>query len=131
VRELNAAWNSRDWDEFFGSLADDFELHPDPLWPEPGPYVGDEARTFLREWLEPWGTVRMEMDEIGMVGRCVVIWGSWQAEGIASGADVRLPVGLAIELNELLQPTRMHVRFEREHAVEIARATANQDGASA
>ncbi|HEY8467689.1 MAG TPA: nuclear transport factor 2 family protein [Solirubrobacterales bacterium] len=124
VREMADAWNAADFERFFGFLADDIGVDPDPLWPEPGPYYGEEARDFLRGWIDAWDSVRIQTDKIQLVGRCVVIWGAWLGEGAASHADVELGVAMAIEFDERLRATAMHVRFEHDQALEIARATA-------
>jgi len=65
---------------------------PDPSWPEPGPFEGREAvMEFVREWVAPWESVRLELDELEERGGWVVSRCRWLTRGKASGAATVVP----------------------------------------
>ena len=92
MRLATERFNAGDLDGFADLLDPDATITPDPSWPEPGPFEGREAvMEFVRGWVAPWESVRLELDELeerggGVVSRC-----RWLTRGKASGAATVVP----------------------------------------
>ena len=122
VAALIAAWNWRNYDAFFAGLRDDVEFVPDPRWPEPGPYRGETAVKFIRDWIEAWDHVELVIHELETIDSRVVARCTWDVEGSASGAAVTLDLSFVFVLDDELRLRRIHALFEHDHALEVARA---------
>jgi hypothetical protein len=122
IEQLIAAWNGREFDLFFSMLADDVEVITDPRWPEPGPYQGAAARKFIEDWIEAWDTDRVEIHDFTTVDERVVARCTWGVKGTASGAAVTLDLSFVFTFDDAMDVLRIHVLFEHERALEIARA---------
>ena len=122
MEQMIAAWNAQDFDSFFATLANDIEFVPDPRWPEPGPYRGEAAVKFIRDWIGAWDHTRLVVDELATVGERVVARSTWDVEGSASGAAVTLDLSLVFGLDDELKVCRIHALFDHDAALEVARA---------
>jgi ketosteroid isomerase-like protein len=67
----------------------EFEYHPPPGVPEPGPFHGiDEFERFLRFFSEPFDEVRLEIDDLSSEDDRVLLRQRTHVRGGASGMDV-------------------------------------------
>jgi ketosteroid isomerase-like protein len=66
VRAALAAWNRRDWDEALKDAAPDVEVDSSSITGEwRGVHRGpDEVKRLWEKFMEPWESVRIEIDEI-------------------------------------------------------------------
>ena len=74
VRAALAAWNRRDWDEALKDAAPDVEVDGSSMTGEwRGVHRGpDEVKRWWEKFMEPWESVRIEIDEIIDAGEHVV-----------------------------------------------------------
>ncbi len=87
VRAAWDAWNRGDWDEWRSYLSADFELDDSSALGEwrgvtRGP---DQVLREIQQFLEPWKSVRIEIDELIDAGEHVVQRGtltSWAGTGL-------------------------------------------------
>jgi hypothetical protein len=120
VEQLIALWNERRFEKGFAMLAPEFEMYPDPKWPEPGPYSGAAARRFLDDWIEPWDEVRLEAHELLERGDAVVVRSTWHTAGHASGANVTLDFTLVFVVGDDGLVHSAHALFDHEQAMVLA-----------
>ncbi len=94
VRLVFEAWNAGELDRF-GELVDpEFEFLPLRSQLVGSAYRGPEGvRQFAKDAADEWEHLRIVPDEFFEVGEDVLVIGNFDARGVASGVDVRLPVG--------------------------------------
>jgi ketosteroid isomerase-like protein len=100
VKAALAAWNTGDMDGVRALLDPDAVLHPPEGWPEPGPYVGEEA--VMREWFqvrEAWKADAVEpvSDFIHAADR-VVVRVIWRTAG--HGPEPKIELSIAYTMRE-------------------------------
>ena len=67
------AWNRGDWDEWRSYLSPDIEFHSSSLGEWRGVYRGpDQIERAMQRFMEPWKSVRIEIDELIDAGEHVV-----------------------------------------------------------
>jgi ketosteroid isomerase-like protein len=120
VRRSNALTNDGDLDAAF-RLA-----HPDVEWviarehPNARTLVGEGAvREYQREWQETLPDVRVRLDRLLDAGGDVVAIGTVRGAGVASEADVEVPIGLVFVFREGLI-TRVEEYLDPAEALKAA-----------
>jgi ketosteroid isomerase-like protein len=102
------AWNRDDCDAWLELLHPDIEIHTSGVFPDLAPvYRGHErAARFWAQMLEPWETLRIDVERIEEEGDVVTAAIRFRARGADSGVEVdmrfcnaiRVRDGLATEL---------------------------------
>src|SRR3954466_2770093 len=73
VRRAWDAWNRGDWDEWRSYLSPDIELDASAIGEWRGAYRGlDQLERAIRQFSEPWKSVRIEIDELIDAGEHIV-----------------------------------------------------------
>ena len=117
IQRATDRFNAGDLDGFAGMLVATATIHPDPSWPEPGPFEGREAvMGFVREWVAPWESVLLEVDGMEKRGGWVVARCRWLTEGKASGAATAVSFTFLIEPREG-QIAAMRAFFDHDEAL--------------
>ena len=93
--------NNADFAGFAELLDPEVVIHPDPSWPEPGPFVGREAMMgFIRDWTFSWESVELELEGHEQHGDWTVLRCRWLTTGKASGAATSVPFTFLIQARE-------------------------------
>lgn len=122
IHELVETWNSGDVDAFFDGLGPEFEFMPDPSFPDPGPYTGEDLREWLRDWQGTWEGNRYEVLDITDHGQALALDSRWHL--FAKGTRDEIPVSdftIVLWFDAEDRPIRMAAFFDRERALEAAR----------
>src|SRR5947208_11836822 len=94
VRSALAAWNTGDMDAVRALLDPDAILRPPEGWPEPGPYIGQEA--VMREWeqvREAWHADAVEpIGEFIDAADRVVVRVFWRTAGSGPEPNIELTI---------------------------------------
>jgi ketosteroid isomerase-like protein len=94
VKVALAAWNRGDMDSVHALLDPDATLRPPADWPEPGPYVGQEA--VMREWdqvRETWNADTVEsVSDFIHAGDRVVVRAIWRTSGHGPEPKIELTI---------------------------------------
>jgi ketosteroid isomerase-like protein len=103
VRAALAAWNTGNMD-FVRTLLDaDAILRPPEGWPEPGPYVGQEA--VMREWRqvrEAWKADAVEpISEFSHAADHVAVRVVWRTSGTGPESNIELTVAWTIHKGKI------------------------------
>jgi ketosteroid isomerase-like protein len=103
VQAALSAWNAGDMDAVRALLDPDATLRPPERWPEPGPYVGQEA--VMREWeqvRETWNADVVEpiSDFIHALDR-VVVRVIWRTAGRGPEPNIELTIVYAIRKGKI------------------------------
>ena len=125
AEHLIELWNSGEYEEWFDVVGPEFELTPDPSFPDAGTYRGEEFRRWMREWTETWGENRFELLGVEEEQHALLIRGRWHLATRQSGGEV--PAGdftlvLLYADDEAERPNRMAAYFDPEQARRAARA---------
>jgi ketosteroid isomerase-like protein len=90
VEALRAAFELYAHGDFqpIGALGDDFELVISPEAPDAGTYRGEEARRWLRAWVESFEEMRIEATEILDAGEKVFLGMTQRGRPPGSAASV-------------------------------------------
>jgi ketosteroid isomerase-like protein len=97
VREVWNAFNRGDLDTFIEFFDPEIEWHDLPTMPGGGVHRGrDPFRRHVEGFIEVWGEVRMETEEIRSIGDRVVSRGRYVGVGRESGIPVENPTSGAI-----------------------------------
>jgi hypothetical protein len=115
-RELAALWNAREFEQVTEAFGDDSVFTPDPLWPEPGPFTGRQARAELLRVAAAWETLVLEIHSIETVGDTVLADVRWIARGVASGADVLQDFWFVCRFADDGSFRTLHAFFEERNA---------------
>ena len=113
VQAALAAWNTGDMDSVRALLDPDAILRPPEGWPEPGPYVGQEA--VMREWeqvRDTWNADAVEpiSDFIESADRVVVRF-IWHGTGHGPESNMKMTGVFTVRKARLF-----HVEFFWDHA---------------
>ena len=93
--------NNGDFAGFADLLDADVVIHPDPSWPERGPFVGREAMMgFIRDWAASWESVQLELEGHEQHGDWTVLRCRWLTTGKASGAATTVPFTFLIQARQ-------------------------------
>jgi ketosteroid isomerase-like protein len=94
VRSALAAWNNGDMDAVRALLDPDAMLRPPEGWPEPGPYIGQEA--VMREWQqvrETWNADSVEpISEFTHAADRVAVRVLWRTAGRGPEPNIELTI---------------------------------------
>jgi hypothetical protein len=119
------AWNRGDVQESVTTLLTgvdpEIEVHPDPSWPEKGPFKGFEgSRDLVGSWLVAWGTAgTVEIDEFRDLGERMIVRARFNLAGAGSGAEVEMATSCVAELEDGIA-VRCHFFFDHEEALRLA-----------
>jgi uncharacterized protein len=123
VRAAYEAWNRRDLDAAVEGMDRDIEwrFHGGTLFPGTDrSYHGpDGVRRFWEEFLEPWGTIRIEVEETRESSGRVVAFVRFHATGSSSGVELDVPFVHLITIRDGLA-TRFDAYADRAEALEAA-----------
>ena len=89
-RRLIDLWNAGDIEAYLEAAGPRVRFSPDPMFPERGPFSGEELRTFLEQWQEAWGGESdvVVVDDVFERSGAVLARVRWEVSGAASGAHV-------------------------------------------
>jgi ketosteroid isomerase-like protein len=113
VRAFYAAWNAGDMDAIREFYDPEAILRPPEGWPEPGPYVGQDA--VMREWgqvREAWNADVVEpiSDFIDAADR-VVVRHTWRGAGRGPEVDLEVTNVMTVRKGRIV-----HQEFFWDHA---------------
>jgi ketosteroid isomerase-like protein len=129
VQAALAAWNAGDMDAVRALLDPDAMLRPPEGWPEPGPYVGQEA--VMREWeqvRETWNADVVEpiSDLIHALDR-VVVRVIWRTAGRGPDPNIELTIVYTIRKGKIFVTEYFWDHAEALEAVGLAEQDAHAD----
>jgi ketosteroid isomerase-like protein len=97
VRRSWTAFNAGDLDGFFQHFDPEIEWHDIPNYPGVGAHWGRKAfRRHVEAFVDAWGDVRVEIEEIAATGDRVVARIRYVGTGRESGAPVENPASGAV-----------------------------------
>jgi SnoaL-like protein len=118
-------WNAGEYDRFLDELGPDLVFTPDPSFPDAGTYSGDEFRAWLHEWISTWEQNRYELLGLTELERAVVAQSRWHLASRGSADEVPIADFSVVWLfadEAAERPNRMAAFFDRDRAMEVARA---------
>ena len=104
-----------------GGVDPEIEVHPDPNWPERGPFKGFEgSRELVNSWLVAWGTAgRVDIDEFRDLGERFIVRARFNLAGAGSGAEVEMATSCVAELEDDIA-VKAHFFFDHGEALKLA-----------
>jgi ketosteroid isomerase-like protein len=121
IRELVETWNKGDVDAVLDTLGPDFEFTPDPSFPDPGAYTGEQLRSWLHEWQSTWEGNRLEVLGITDHGTALTLESRWHL--VPKGTADVVPVSdftMVLWFDDQDRPLRMAAFFDQGRALEVA-----------
>lgn len=127
------AWNRGDVQASVATLLEgvdpEIELHPDPNWPESGPFTGlDGAQELVGSWLVAWGSAgKVEIEEFRDLGDRMVGRSRFHIAGKGSGAEVEMGTSFVADLDDGIA-VRCHFFFDHDEALRMAGLEGSEPG---